>query len=927
MLNKTSKKVLSVAMAAAMTVNMLPLTAFATESEKVYISISDDGQFVNSMAYQEVSLDDLAAIDLADYELEAFNYDKNGDGINEITALHLYIYTHEEILNLDWSDVTVTGGPGSIYLAGGLFGFEDENLRYNYNGAYPADENGWGFTADNIVLKNGDYLDVAHFSDWNFYMDTAYGFNYFYDGDEITHEYSVKTGEELSALLQCVGGGMGMGEMITAQAEFPVFYGKTLGTEIDSVTTDDEGVASITFQDVGTYYLWCNGGKGIDAAFGSIVSSPAYAKVTVSADEEPEPDVPREAQDVSAVLDATMAKLAATVTEPVFGTNAGEWTVLSLARGGYYAKDNAYFSDYYDRIVETVNTKAASVNMNGALHKAKSTDNSRLIVALSALGKDATSVGDWNLITPYEDFNWIKFQGINGTIWALIALDSNNYETTSVDEKGKSIRQQCVDSILSQQHDDGGWSLMANKTYASDPDVTGMALTALYPYRDQPEVAAAAEEAFACLSEMQHDNGTFASGGSECSESCAWVIVSTTTWGINPDTDSRFIKNGKSVVDALLSHYLEDKAMFEHVVGGGSNAMATDQSCYALVAYDRFMNNQPALYDYSDVIFDKASSEGTGTETTQMTATLGLPQNAEDVFNAVLSIDTWDNEAGYKMIDYVMTVPQGLEVTAVTASERLSGGEVNFNLETESGTLRVAYFDANKNSDLTVSGETFPAELFTISFKVTEKADQYDISVDGMSVKSSSSEEDMIVVNTDNAYGSVSAVSGVTFSAVELYTGDDVDLIPSTKKAVALAVTGISGTPSLTYNDGSNTIEFKYNAEITAKSGIVTYVALVDTTIATANFVNAEYLTIGTTDAASLMFGDSNGDEIINAQDALAAVDCWLRKTDITSDDQILTLNVNGDSRLNTFDALGIVEAFVNGSEYAIVTKAFATNG
>ena len=74
-----------------------------------------------------------------------------------------------------------------------------------------------------------------------------------------------------------------------------------------------------------------------------------YAEVTVTAAEEPvpeEPEQPREAQSVATQLNATMAQLAATVTEPVFGTTAGEWTVLCLARGGYYAKDNAYFTGF-----------------------------------------------------------------------------------------------------------------------------------------------------------------------------------------------------------------------------------------------------------------------------------------------------------------------------------------------------------------------------------------------------------------------------------------------------------------------------------------------------------------------------------------------------------------------------------------------------
>ena len=51
-------------------------------------------------------------------------------------------------------------------------------------------------------------------------------------------------------------------------------------------------------------------------------------------------------------------------------------------------------------------------------------------------------------------------------------------------------------------------------------------------------------------------------------------------------------------------------------------------------------------------------------------------------------------------------------------------------------------------------------------------------------------------------------------------------------------------------------------------------------------------------------------------------MDAWLRKGDAPTDDQILTMNVNGDSRINTFDALGIVEKFVDGSDLAVITKA-----
>lgn len=752
-------------------------------------------------------------------------------------------------------------------------------------------------------------------------MDSNYGFHFFADENgTFIHAYTTEVGAALPIKLVRSYSGMGSGAAVYDEAGYTISYGTALYDVVGTVTTDDSGCAEITLPSAGTWYLWADGGYGSEYP-DSIVSAPAYAEVTVTVAEEPAPEQPREPQNVSAVLNATMAQLAATVTEPVFGTTAGEWTVFSLARGGYYAKDNAYFTDYYDRIVETVNTTAANVNLNGALHKSKSTDNSRLIVALSAIGKDATSVGDWNLVEAYSanGFTWIKKQGINGTIWALIALDSGNYATTDA-----TIRQQCVDSILSLQHDDGGWSLMANKALASDPDITGMALTALYPYRDQEAVAEACGEAFDCLSAMQHDNGTYASGGSECSESCAWVIVACTAWGLNPDTDSRFIKNGKSVLDALLTHYVAEEAMFQHIVGAGSNAMATDQSCYALVAYDRFINGKTGLYDYSDVTFDAVTPE-----TEEMVATLGLPGeiNPGNTFKGIIIIHKWDNEDGYKLIDFIVTVPEGVSVAEVTAGSSLSGGQVAWNLEAATGKLRVVCFDANENHDLTVTGSEFPAELFSITFQCGAVAvgSQLPIAISGMSVKKSADSSDegaMVIVNTQTAAGTVKVVAGISFSAICLYEGDGVDLIPAGKKAVAVAVTGLKDGVKLTYDDGTYQYDFIYSEEISAKTGVATYVAMVDASINMENFVKEENFDMPGGDADSIAFGDVNGDGVINAQDALTVVDAWLRKGDAPGDETILTMNVNADSRINTFDALGIVEAFVNGTEFIVVTKA-----
>lgn len=894
-----NKRILSILLAVVMVFTMIPLTAFATE---------------NTLMTLEELREQNGAISVEAYNIgqgfliEPSLYAKEGKSTGDITVDFL------TSKNINYQGST-------SYFSG--FEFDDTvapqypSYLEPYLGELDTTGDGNGYLAE---------FDYSQYAGWCYTINdwwASYGASDSYPGDQIT-DYNtgepVALGDVIRWHFTVYGYGADCGFPSNVMAEY---MGGNLFTQ------EDKSDLLFTLAAIKDYYGNLDTDDVYETAL-AVAADPLASANDIAAQEAAladyiedtflsagEQETPREAQDVSAVLNATMAQLAATVTEPAFGTSAGEWTVLSLARGEYYTKDNAYFTGYYNRIVDYVNNKAASVNMNGALHKSKSTDNSRVIMALSSIGKDATSVGDWNLITPFNDFTWIKKQGINGVIFALIALDTNDYETEDT-----TIRQQCIDFILDAQFEDGGWALSGS---TADPDITAMALQALAPYASQSKVSSAAEKAFATLSTIQNSDGKYASWGTVNVESCAQVIVACTAWGINPDTDSRFVKNNKSVVDAVLAHYSEEDAAFEHIIGSGANGMATDQACYALVAYNRFLKGKTSLYDMSDVSFGEKDEVVLG----KPKATLGLPAEITDdngkTFNATISIDQWDNTAKYKLIDFVMNVPEGLSVTGVTAGNRLGGGSVNYNLD--NGKLRVVYFDANNHSDLTVSGNSFPAQLFTVSFKVesVNEGDKLDIDVEGMSIKLTSDPSDenaMIVVDTANAAGNINVVKGISYSAVCLYTGDDIDLIPSTKKAVAVSVVGIENATKLTYNDGTNEYEFKYSAEISEKTGVASYVALVDASIVMTQFVNKANFTFTEETADEITFGDSNGDGVINAQDALAAVDTWLRKTDAPTVDEILALNVNSDSRINTFDALGIVEAFVDDSEYLIVTKA-----
>lgn len=295
-----------------------------------------------------------------------------------------------------------------------------------------------------------------------------------------------------------------------------------------------------------------------------------------------------QAADVQPVLSAALARQASAVPSPGYGD---EWTVLGLARGGYFTADSDYFARYYADLAAKVPELTAASGREGALNAYKSTDNSRVILALSAIGRDAAQVGGCDLTAPYADFAWVSNQGINGPIFALLALDSRNYLP------GSAVRRQCVDAILSAECSGGGWAFGGS---AADPDMTAMALQALAAYRSEAAVAAAVTRGLDVLSAMQTGDGDFASSGVVNAESAAQVIVACTALGIDPDTDSRFVKGGGSAVDALLMFYDADAAAFRHTASGSVNSLATEQAVYALVAVSRLRRGQSSLYQETD---------------------------------------------------------------------------------------------------------------------------------------------------------------------------------------------------------------------------------------------------------------------------------------------------------------------------------------
>ena len=289
-------------------------------------------------------------------------------------------------------------------------------------------------------------------------------------------------------------------------------------------------------------------------------------------------------------LERTAKYLKTAVPEPGFGALDGDWIVFGLARAGEDLSDR-YFERYYTAV------EAAVQAAGGVLDENRYTEYSRLILALTATGRDPQNVGGYDLLLPLADLEKATAQGVNGAAFALLALDCGGYEIPQNPAvPTQATRDGYVGAILAQQNADGGWSLGGG---ASDPDLTAMALQALARYRSRADVSEAVEAGLSCLSQLQEEDGAFSSWGTESSESVSQVLTALTELGLSPD-DARFVKNGRTLEDVLL-RFAQDDGSFSHTPDGGSNLLAATQAFYALTAAQRARDGKTTLYDMSDV--------------------------------------------------------------------------------------------------------------------------------------------------------------------------------------------------------------------------------------------------------------------------------------------------------------------------------------
>lgn len=297
--------------------------------------------------------------------------------------------------------------------------------------------------------------------------------------------------------------------------------------------------------------------------------------------------------DLDAIYEATAETLLKTKVST--GSIAGEWLVFGLARALDKEPTGAQKTAYLDAVKAYIKEE---IDTNGRLDKYKSTENTRIALALTALGYDPAAFQDYDLLGALENTIWASSQGNTGTAFALLAINAAAYDASNENE--------LIDSLLNCQLTNGGWSISGS---SADLDATAMVIQALAPYYNtKAEVNTAVDKALTFLAAKMNDAGQMSDGANNPSvETVAQVVVALTELGIDPAESKQFTKNGKTLLDGLASFFVETG--FAHVAGGGYNQMSTEQAFYAMVAYRRFLNDKTTLYDMSDVVKEQPDQQ------------------------------------------------------------------------------------------------------------------------------------------------------------------------------------------------------------------------------------------------------------------------------------------------------------------------------
>lgn len=219
-------------------------------------------------------------------------------------------------------------------------------------------------------------------------------------------------------------------------------------------------------------------------------------------------------------------------------------------------------------------------------------DYERMTIVLSSIGQNPANFEGKNLVEKVYNNADMNNQGINAYVYGLMALNSGNYD---VPDNALFTRDKFIDKIIAARTADNGWNYDPSSEAKADPDMTAMALTALAPYKNREDVKQVIDSGIARLSSMQDSSGEYSSiMGSANSQSLSEVIIALCSNGIDP-AGSEFTKNGKNLIDILLSYKVDGGFSYDRQKAG-YDAFATEQGAEALESYKMFKEQSGSIF-------------------------------------------------------------------------------------------------------------------------------------------------------------------------------------------------------------------------------------------------------------------------------------------------------------------------------------------
>ncbi len=543
------KKIISLILSMAMVLSSLCITGFAAESESnevtVYVTVSKYGEIVTDKNNCPVAMTPIELSGAQAYSLD-----------DVFRALHTNLY-EEDISGYE----TATGDYGLYVIK--FWGDTSENFTYQVNFG---EADVWGPTHE---IENGDYIEFC--INKSLYPNTEVYTRF----DKTSVE--TQPGESVDFVLL-------QGEYTADGLSFTPCTDAiiTINGIATENTTNEEGLASVSFDEYGNYVVSAVKTKLVNDETVTAIEAPVCV-VTVT--DTPETDIPSDAPTDDLEDNSTYI-----TAEEQMHSIVRKYLADSLINDGNMCWFVADFADYLKIYPDSQYVLTSTQKQNCADKIIAMADSStsqgdlaKSIIALRALGYDARNtytkkgaaldivsrlnslITEESTAAPYYEFT---------LPYVLIALgQGEDYDNQN---KTDLLINAAIASKSSWQ--DTTWGI----------DGAAPMLRALAPYSNtNPDVEALINETTQMIKDYQGNDGSMGNAAST-----GLAIAGLCAAEINPET---VLKNEKNLIDGLMS---QSNETFDGFLPG-DNSFSSEQGLRGLVAW-KLCDSGKMIYDFKD---------------------------------------------------------------------------------------------------------------------------------------------------------------------------------------------------------------------------------------------------------------------------------------------------------------------------------------